>query len=98
MMENEELSLIIWCWPDLQTNATQLRVVSVETGEEVHLNNGTFLLRISLDAKAAVTRCYIRQIASGRDAYVQGGLKLRAFVKDCLLYGGEGGGKPRPYM
>ena len=56
MMGNEELSVIVWCWPDLQTNATQLRVVSVATGEEVHFNNGTFLLRITLGAKASVTR------------------------------------------
>jgi hypothetical protein len=85
MIENEEFSVIVWCWPDLQTNATQLRVVNVATGEEVHLNNGSFLLRISIDAIASVTRCHIRHITSGRDAYVQGGPKLRAFVKDCLL-------------
>ena len=84
-MENEELSIIIWCWPDLQTNAAQLRVVSVATREEVHLNSGSFLLRISIDAKASVTRCFIRHIASGREAYVQGGPNLRAFVKGCLL-------------
>ena len=89
MIENEELSVIVWCWPDLQMNATQLRVVNVATGEEVHLNNGSFLLRISIDAKASVTRCYIRHIASGREAYVQGGPNLRAFVKTCLLNSGE---------
>ena len=85
MMENEELSIIVWCSLDLQTNATQLRVVNVATGEEVHLNSGSFLLRISIDAKASVTRCYIRHIVSGREAYVQGGPNLRAFVKACLL-------------
>jgi hypothetical protein len=89
MTENEELSLIVWCWPDLQTNTTQLRAVSAATGEEVHLNNGTFLLRVSIDAIAARYRCYIRHIASGREAYVQGGPKLRAFVKDCLLRSDE---------
>jgi len=87
-MENKELSFIVWCRPDLQTNATQLRVVSVATGEEVHLKDASFLLRISIDAKSSVTRCYIRHIASGRESYVQGGPKLRAFVKDCLLSGG----------
>jgi hypothetical protein len=85
MMENEELSVIAWCWSDPQTNATQLRAVNVATGEEVHLNSGSFLLRISIDAKASVTRCYIRHIVSGREAYVQGGPNLRAFVKACLL-------------
>jgi hypothetical protein len=87
-MENEELSVIIWCWSDPQTNATQLRAVNVATGEEVHLNSGSFLLRISIDAKASVTRCFIRHIASGSEAYVQGGPKLRTFVEACLLRGG----------
>ncbi len=84
-MENEELSVIVWCWPDLQTNTTRLRVVNVATGEELHLNDASFLLRISIGAKASETRCYIRHIASGREAYVQVSAKLRAFVKDCLL-------------
>ena len=84
-MKNEEHSVIVWCWPDLPTNATRLRVVNVATGEEVHLNSGSFLLRISVDAKASVMRCYIRHIVSGREAYVQGGPNLRAFVKACLL-------------
>ncbi len=87
-MEHKELSVIVWCRPDLQANATQLRVVSVATGEEVLLNDASFLLRISIDAKSSVTRCYFRHIASGREAYMQGGPKLRAFVKDCLLSGG----------
>ncbi|HXX78291.1 MAG TPA: hypothetical protein VEI53_07360 [Ktedonobacteraceae bacterium] len=89
MMENEELSVIVWCWPDLQTHATQLRVVSAETGEEVHLKGGAFLLRVSIDAKASTTRCYIRHMASGREGYMQGGPKLRAFIKDCLLKSDE---------
>lgn len=84
-MENEEHSAIIWCKLDLATNATQLRLVNVATGEEVHLNNANFLLRISMDAHASVIRCSIHHIASGRDAYVQGGSKLGAFVKECVL-------------
>lgn len=84
-MENEEISIIAWYWLDLQTNATRLRVVSVATGEEVHLNDASFLVRISINAKASVIRCYIRHLASGREAYMQSGLGLRAFVKDCLL-------------
>jgi hypothetical protein len=88
-MENEELSVIVWCWPDLQTTTTRLRAVNVATGEELHLNAASFLLRISTVAKAPVTRCYIRHMASGREAYVQGGKKLRAFVKACLLNSGE---------
>ena len=88
-MENEELSVIIWCWPDSQTNTTWLRAVDVATGEELHLSGGSFLLRISIDAKASVTRCYIRHIASGREGYIQGGPNLRAFVKACLLKSDE---------
>ena len=93
MMENEELSIIVWCSLDLQTNATQLRVVNVATGEEVRLNDGTFLLRISIDAKASVTRCFIRHLASDREAYVQSGSGLRSFIKACLV-SDNGGHKP----
>ncbi len=88
-MENEEISVIIWCWPDPQTKVTRLRIVNVATGEEMNLKDGSFLVHISIDAKASVTRCYIRHIASGREASVQGGPKLPAFVKDCLLNSGE---------
>jgi hypothetical protein len=84
-MDNEEISIIIWCWHDRRTGATQLRLVRVDTGEDVPLRDGSFLLRTSIDAKTSVTRCYIRHIASGREAYVQGGPNLRAFVKACLL-------------
>ncbi len=85
MMENEELSIIVWCSFDLQTNTTQLRVVNVATGEEMRLNDGTFLLRISIDAKASVTRCFIRHLVSGREAYLQSGSGLRSFIKACLV-------------
>jgi hypothetical protein len=87
-MENEALSIIVWCWPDLQTNATQLRVVNVATGEEVHLRDGAFLLRISTDEHSQIERCFVRHIGSGREAYIQSGPNLRAFVRDCLLQSG----------
>ncbi len=86
-MENEEVSVIVRCWLDPQTNATLLRVVSVETGKEVHLNDASFLLRISMHGK--VSRCYIRHIASGNEAYVQGSAKLRAFINVHLLKEGS---------
>ncbi len=88
-MDNEEVSIIIWCWHDPQTDITQLRLVRVDTSEEVPLKEGAFLVRISTDAKTLVVRCFLRHIASGREAYVQGGPNLRAFVKDCLLRSGE---------
>lgn len=88
-MENEEISIIVSCWHDLQAGSTRLRVVHVSTSEEVHLNDGTFLLRISLNVDASVQRCLIRHLASGREAYIQSGPNLRAFVKACLLNSDE---------
>jgi hypothetical protein len=87
-MDNEEISIIIWCWHDLRTDAPQLRLVRVDTGEDVPLRDNSFLLRISIDAKVSVTRCYIRHIASGREVYIQSSRKLREFVKACLLING----------
>jgi hypothetical protein len=88
-MDKEEFSIIIWCWSDPQANITQLRLVRVDTSEDVLLKDGIFLLRISIDANTSVVRCFIRHIASGSEVYVQGGPKLRSFVKDCLLRSGE---------
>jgi hypothetical protein len=88
-MSNETLSLIIWCRYDRQADTMQLRIVRTDTVEEVRLSDSTFLLRISTDENAPVQRCLLRHIASGREAYVQGGPGLRTFVKDCLLRSGE---------
>lgn len=88
-MKNEEFSVIIRCWSDPQTNATRLRMVSVATSEELHLNEGTFLLRVSLDTKASVTRCFIRHFASGREAYVQSSSGLWSFIKASLVIDSE---------
>lgn len=87
MSSRETLSIIVWCWHDPQADALSLRAVYTDTQEEVPLRTGTFLLRISLDEEAPVQRCSIRHIASGREAYMQGGPNLRAFVKACLLDG-----------
>jgi hypothetical protein len=62
-----------------------LKVVQVDTSDEVQLSDSSFLLRISGDERASVERCFIRHIASGGEAYVQGGPNLRAFIKACLL-------------
>ena len=88
-MSSNTFSLIVKCWYDLQTDSTHLQVVRTDTAEDVQLSSGTFLLRISVEEAASVERCYIRHIASGREAYVQGGPGLRAFVKTCLLNGGS---------
>jgi hypothetical protein len=88
-MGSESFSVIVRYCHDLLTNTTQLRVLRVDTNKEVHLSDGSFLLRISRDENTSVERCLIRHIATGREAYVQGGPNLRAFVKACLLSNGE---------
>ncbi|GAC1656736.1 MAG: hypothetical protein NVS4B7_01020 [Ktedonobacteraceae bacterium] len=62
-----------------------MQVVRTDTAEEVRLDSGSFLLRISVDEAALVERCLIRHIASGREVYVQSGPGLRTFIKSCLL-------------
>jgi hypothetical protein len=84
-MSSDTLSLIVWCRPDAQSDAIQLRTIRVDTGETVRIRENTLLLRISTDASTAIERCAIRHIASGREAYVQGGAHLRAFINDCIL-------------
>lgn len=88
-MSHVALSLIISCEYDLQSDTTQLRVVRVDTGENVRLRDGSFLLRCSMNGQTRAQRCLIRHIASGREAYVQGGINLQAFVKECLLRNDE---------
>jgi hypothetical protein len=78
-------SILLWCRPDLQSETTQLRVVRVDTGKAVNFSESSFLLRIWLEKNGIVLRCLIRHVASGREAYVQGGPNVRAFVKACLL-------------
>lgn len=92
-MRNESFSVIVWLQHDQLTNATQLKMVRVDTSEEVHLSDGSFLLRLWRDEDTAVERCLLRHIASGREAYVQGGRNLRDFVRACLL-NSEGAGPP----
>ena len=90
-MSRETFSFIVSGWHDELTSATHLKVVQVDTGEEVQLSDGSFLLRVSRDENASVERCFIRHIATGREAYVQGGPNLRAFVNACLLNNGTPG-------
>jgi hypothetical protein len=88
-MSRAALSFIISCEYDLQSDTTQVRIVRVDTGENVRLRDRSFLLRCSMNGQTRAQRCLIRHIASGREAYVQGGPNLRAFVKDCLLRNDE---------
>ena len=70
---------------DSKTGFTRLEIVQVENAKKVQLRNGSFLLRISVDDETFVVRCHIRHIASGREAYVQGGQGLYTFITFCLL-------------
>ena len=88
-MSGEPLSLIVWCRQDALTDVIHARVTSVETGESMHVDENTFLLRITTDETSGVERCSIRHIASGRVAHVQGGPNLRTFIKDCVLQHNE---------
>jgi hypothetical protein len=88
-MNKGTFSVIVSFWHDELSNVTQLKVERVDTSEEVHLSDGSFLLRISRDKDTLVERCLIRHLNSGQEAYVQSGQNLRAFVKACLLSNGE---------
>lgn len=84
-MSTETSSFLIHCWHDPQTGIAQVRVVHADTGEEVQLADGNYLLRVAIDPQTLVTRCFMRHIASGTETYLQGNKKLQAFVKHCLL-------------
>jgi hypothetical protein len=88
-MSSKTFSMLVRCWYDLQTNATQIQLVRTDTVEEIHLEDGGYLLRIWVDEATSIGRCFIRHLASGREAYVQGGPNLQAFIEDCLLKGGK---------
>lgn len=95
VMSGETFSVVLWCWHDLRTDAMQVRMVNSDSGEEIHVEDGAFLLRIWKDEHDTVYRCLLRHLASGREAYLQGGPNLRAFVKACLA-GSESAGQTPP--
>jgi hypothetical protein len=84
-MSSDQFSILVRCSHVPQTEITQLHLVGVDTGKEVHLNEGIFLLRIYTEEDGAVMRCQIRHITSGSEVYVQGGSNLRAFIQAYLL-------------
>jgi hypothetical protein len=88
-MSAEDTSFIVRCRGDDQSGATRLQVVLVRADHatDVRFNEVSFLVRVSIDKERAVERCSIRHIASGREAFVQGGAGLSTFVKECLLEG-----------
>lgn len=90
-MSAELLSFTVRCWYDPKSDCTRLQVMRVDDAEEVRLANSSFLVRVTTDQRGLVERCLIRHVASGREAYVQGGTGLSAFVKECLLGDGRAG-------
>lgn len=90
-MSSETFSVVLWCWHDLRTDAIQLRMVGSDTAEEIHLKDGAFLLRIWKDEHDTAYRCLLRHLASGHEAYLQGGPNLRAFVRACLVSSDDAG-------
>ena len=83
-MGNTTISVLVRCWYDRGTDTTRLQIRRTDTAEKVPIPDNSFYLRIRVDT---VVRCYIRHIASGREAYVQGGPRLVAFINECLLNG-----------
>ena len=84
MTEREEYAFLVWCRYDAQGDTNQLRIVHVSTGQNLHLDCDTLLLRITIDPDAAILRCHVRHLASGREAYIQSGAHLQAFIQSCL--------------
>lgn len=89
-MNNEDISILVRCQYDAQTDIAQLQIVRVETVEQIRLRNGYFLLRIRIDDTTQTLRCLVRHIPSGEEGYVQSGPNIRNFLKTYLLdYTGE---------
>jgi hypothetical protein len=84
-MNGETCSFTVRVLRDRHANTARLQVTCVDPEEEVLLSSNAFLLRVTIDGGGAVGRCFVRHVASGREAYVQGGPGLSAFVKDCVL-------------
>jgi len=85
------LSFLLQCSPELDTGVTRVRILDIQDDEamqEVSLRSATFLVRIAIGHGRVLERCFIRHIASAREAYVQGGPGLSRFVQDCLLDNG----------
>lgn len=72
-------------WGAQPDGTSYIHVLPVEGGSEVRLSATTFLLRVTTGGRPPVERCVIRHLASGREAFVQGGAGLSAFIRACVL-------------
>lgn len=92
---DKTFSVLVWCWNDVSAHATpttpvtRIRVLRLDSGEQVPLKEGSFLLRISTNEDAAVVRCMVRHLPSGEEVHLQSGLALHAFLLSTLLSGDD---------
>ena len=87
-MADESVSLLLQVWQESNNGGARLRALRIDGQpgtSELRFKEGTFLLRIAVDQGRMSERCFIRHIPTAREAYVQGGSSLRAFIQDCLL-------------
>jgi hypothetical protein len=84
-MSTTTASFVIQCWQDLHPRNRLVRVVRIETEQTVPIATNSYLLRFMHTDDGRIERCYIRHIASGREAYLQGGPGLSNFVCECVL-------------
>ena len=84
-MSTTTASFVIQCWQALHTSIKLVRIVRIETEQTVPIATNSFLLRFTHSDDGRSERCYIRHIASGREAYLQGGLDMGNFVRECVL-------------
>jgi hypothetical protein len=80
-----ETSFMIRCWREAHRSLISVQVLRSDGAQEVLLKDALFLLRFWVEGEQQVERCQIRHIESGREAYIQSGASLRAFLHDCLL-------------
>src|SRR5262245_49550220 len=88
MMADETISFLVWCKYDPPSNPSRvlvIRVVHADTGEEVSLKDGSYLLRVSTGGKTRTTHCLVRHLESEREVHLQSGQRLPDFVRACLL-------------
>jgi hypothetical protein len=85
-------SYLLRAWREPRTGTTRLRIVHIDDEAELVLVDGLFLIRVLSEAGTAVHRYCIRHVASGREAYVQGGKDFDAFLVEYLRPAGDSAG------
>lgn len=84
-MSSAGWSFIVHLSPDRQGSTIQIWIVQVEEATPVHLNRASFMIRAAVDAERTITRCLVRHLSSGREAYLQTGSALPAFLGAYLV-------------